>query len=112
MASMQIFCMCNNGAMIDIHFGTQRTESFQMLVDRTASDVTASGKWHFCVLVFSQECTEKIVGSADFLDKFIIHTQCTNRRSIDLNRRSVYTVYLRSNLGNCFQQYIDISYIR
>ena len=54
MASMKIRCLGNNGSMKNINFRTKGSETFQMLVNRTASDIAATWKRNFCSFIFAK----------------------------------------------------------
>ena len=54
MTAMEVFCFSNNCSMKNIYRCSKCPESFQMLVNRTASDVTASRKRHFCMFIFAK----------------------------------------------------------
>ena len=112
MASMKFICFCNDRAMHDINLSTKCSESLQMLIDRTASDIASARKRYFCMFVLTKKCSQQIVGSSDLLDIFIINTYISNCRSVNLYSRFINTVYLCSNTSDCFKQYIDIPYIR
>ena len=43
--------------VLDIDRGTQGTKAFQMLVDRTASDITAAGKSNLSLFIFAKKST-------------------------------------------------------
>ena len=112
MASMKFICFRNNCSMHDIYLCTKRSESLQMLVDRTASDVASTWKRYLCMFILTKKCSQQIVGSSDLLDIFIINTYISNCRSVNLHSRFINTVYLCSNTNDRFKQYIDIPYIR
>ena len=61
MAAMKIRCLCNNCAVKNIHLGTKGSESFQMLVDRTASNIASAWKRNFRSFIFAKQSTKKIV---------------------------------------------------
>ena len=54
MLSDKTVCLCNDLAMFNIYICTQRTESFQMLVDWSASDITSSRKCNFGTFILSK----------------------------------------------------------
>ena len=49
----QMLRLCLDQSMFDLHIRTQSTKSFDMLVNGTAADITATGKCHFRMLVFT-----------------------------------------------------------
>ena len=61
MAAMKICCLCNNCAVKNIHLGTKGSESFQMLVDWTASNIASAWKRNFRSFIFAKHSTKKIV---------------------------------------------------
>ena len=92
-----IRCGCHDGTVFDINSRTQGTESLQMQVDRTASDVTAAWQRYFCFFVFSKKCAQQIVGCTDFLNIFVIYTDITDRGTVDHCSVAVYTLHLCSD---------------
>ena len=101
MLPYQTLCLCNNLTMLNFNFCTKRTESFQMLIDRSAADITSSRKCNFCMLIFSKQCSQQIVGSSDLLDIIIFNTEISDPSAIDSNRMTVHTLNICSNSCNC-----------
>ena len=54
MFSNKTVCFCNNLAMFDIYICTKCTESFEMLVNWSASDIASSWKCNFGTSVLSK----------------------------------------------------------
>ena len=61
MTSMKILSPGNDSTMENIHLSTKSTKSFQMLVDRSAADITSARKRNFCMFILSEQCTQKII---------------------------------------------------
>ena len=57
MCSLQLFRFSKNLTIFNLYICSKCTESFQMLIDRSASDIASSRKCYFCSLVFSKKCT-------------------------------------------------------
>ena len=112
MRAVKILCLRNDNTMPDLHAGTQRTESLQMLIDRAASDIAASRKRNLRMLVLPEKRSQKIIRRSNLLDIFIIHTDRTNGIPADSHRVAVKAVNGRANNGNCVKQYINITYVR
>ena len=53
-------------------------KSFNMLVDWPKADVAASGQSHLSPFILSEKRSQKIVGSAYFLDKTIFNNYIVN----------------------------------
>ena len=112
MASVKIFRTCHNRPMKNLYICSQSPEALQMLVNGTASDIASARKRHLRMFIFSKQRAQKIIGCADFFNVFIINADIGNGRTINLYCRSVDSFYLGSDPGNCFQQNIDVSYVR
>ena len=78
MASMKFICFRNNSTVHNINICTKCSESLQMLINRTASNITSAWKRYFCMFIFTQKCTKQIIRSSDLLDIFIIYTYITD----------------------------------
>ena len=74
-----------------------------MLVDRSAADITASRKRYLGTLVLAEKRTDKIIGSTDAADVFVIYRYLMDGRSVDLYGMTIDTVNLRSNLLDCLR---------
>ena len=112
MACYQINGMGDHCAAFNLYIRSQRAETFNMLVDGTASNVASAWKRYLSALIFSQQGADKIIRCADTADIFIINRHFFNAAAVDLYCMAVYTIYSRTDLLNCFQHYINISYVR
>ena len=95
--SVKLFSFCNNKSMLDPGHCTHGLKTFQMLIDRTAANITASWQRHFCTLIFSKQCTQQIIGCTDLLHAFIFYNTVFHTRSIDLHRMTVYALDTRTD---------------
>ena len=100
---MKLFSLCNDKSMLNPGHCTHGLKAFQMLIDRTASNITASRQRHFRTLIFSKQCTQQIIGCTDLLHAFIFYNTVFHTRSIDLHRMTVYTLDMRTDFIQCFQ---------
>ena len=98
MAAMKILRLRNDRTMTDIHIRAKSTETFQMLIDRSAADITSTRKRNLRMFILTKQSTKKIIRSTDLLDKFIIHTKITNGRAVDLYSRFIDTLNLSTYL--------------
>ena len=77
----QFFCISFNHAIFFDDCCTQRTETFQVQVDRSFAEVTATGHGNFCFFVTTQQCTDQVIRSAHFgyafKIRFVVHTFVT-----------------------------------
>jgi len=89
MASYKLFRISQNLAMLDLHLCAERAESFQMLINRPASNVASARKRYFRVLIFTKQRAQKIIGCPDFLDIVIINTEIMHRATADFHRVAV-----------------------
>ena len=112
MASMKFICFRNNCSMHDIYICTKRSESLQMLVDRTASDVASTWKRYLCMFILTKKCSEQVIRCTDLLDVIIFYIKIFNVASVDSDCVPVNTVNLGTNSTDCFQQNVDIVDIR
>ncbi len=69
-------------------------------------------KRYLGTLVLAEKRTDKIIGSTDAADVFVIYRYLMDGRSVDLYGMTIDTVNLRSNLLDCLQKHINITYIR
>src|SRR5699024_4713423 len=103
MASMKILCFRHDRTVNNLYFCTQSPESFQMLVNRTTSDIASSRKRNLRMFIFTKEGSQKIIRCTYLLDIFIIYTDVPDSGTVDLHCGSADTVNLSSDTGNCFQ---------
>ena len=54
MFSNKTVCFCNNLAMFDIYICTKCTESFEMLVNWSASDIASSWECNMSLIVLAK----------------------------------------------------------
>ena len=73
MTAAKMLRMGLDQSMLDLHLRTQGTESLDVLVNGTTADITAAGKCHLRMLIFSQKSTDQIIGGSDLLDIFIFY---------------------------------------
>ena len=92
MFSDQPVCLCHDLAMLDLHIRAHCAKSFDMLIDRTASDITSARKRNVCSLILAKQRSQKIIGSTDLFDIIVFNRNIMDILSIDLHRMSVYTV--------------------
>ena len=112
MGTYQINRMCMNRSSLNLDSGSQCPKALQMLVDRSAADITASRKRYLGTLVLAEKRTDKIIGSTDAADVFVIYRYLMDGGSVDLYGMTIDTVNLRSNFLDCLQKHINITYIR
>ena len=110
-AAMKILRLRNDRTMTDIHIRAKSTETFQMLIDRSAADIASARKRNFRMLVLAKQSTKKIIRSTDLLDIFIINTEIADGRTVDLYSRFIDTLNLSTNLCNSLKQNIDVPHI-
>ena len=113
--SPQLFGVHNDDAVLDLHLRAQRAEALDMLIDRTASDLTAARQYNFRLLVLAQKSAYQIVGRPDLSYIFIIYQQVS--AGIDILSADQYFIvaladYSRPNLLHGLEQDVGISYIR
>ena len=101
MSPPQVVRGSHNGSVDNADFGSQGPEALQMLVDGTAADVAAPGQRYLRLLILAEQSSQQIIGSPDFLDKFIVHTDGTNGGAADPHRMAVDPLYYSSDNGNC-----------
>ena len=111
MACYQINGMGDHCAAFNLYIRSQRAETFNMLVDGTASNVASAWKRYLSALIFSQQGADKIIRCADTADIFIINGHFFNTAAVDFYCMTVNTIYSCTDLLDSFQHYIDISYI-
>ena len=109
---MKFICFRNNSTVHNINICTKCSESLQMLVDRTASDVASTWKRYLCMFILTKKCSEQIIRCADLLDVIIFYIKIFNVASVDSDCVPVNTVNLGTNSTDCFQQNVDIVDIR
>ena len=112
MRSMEFFCFRNNKSMFNAGCRTHSFKAFQMLIDRTASNVAASRKRDFCSLVFSKKCAKKIIRRTNFFHIFIFNNTVLYTGTIDRHGMTIQTLHTRANVLHCLQKGIDISNVR
>ena len=112
MCAAKLFRLRNDLSMLDIHIGTQCAESFQMLVDRTASDIASARKRHLRTFIFSKESTQQIVRCPDLLDIIILNIEIPDRASVDLHCMPIDTLNHRTDSRDRLQHHIDVVDIR
>ena len=112
MTAAKMIRIHNYHAMVDLRSCTKTTEALQVLVNRTASDVTAAGQRDLRLFIFSEKRSQQIIGRADPLHVFIIDPDRPDSGSVNRNRMGIDPFYGRTNPGDCLQKHIDIPYIR
>ena len=103
MSPDELLRLCDDFAVLNIHVCPKRTESFQVLVDRSASDVTSARKSHFRPFILSEKSSQKIIRCTDLLDIVVFHIIVSDSASVDLDRMTVNPVYFRADSGNGIQ---------
>ena len=99
-------------AMFDTHVCPQRLKSLDVLVDWTASDVTAAGKSHFRLPVLSEKRSQQIVGGTDLLDIIVLDHEVMNLSSVDLYRMPVHPFHKNSDTLHCLKKNVRITHVR
>ena len=112
MRSMEFFCFRNNKSMFNTGCRTHSFKAFQMLIDRTASNVAASRKRDFCSLVFSKKCAKKIIRRTNFFHIFIFNNTVLYTGAIYRHGMTIQTLHMRTNVLHCLQKGINISNVR
>ena len=101
-----------NRPVLNIDLCADRAETLQMLVDRSASDITSAGKRNFRLVILAQKRAEKIIGRADLSNIFILDRTVAYGRTVYFYRMPVYALNVRADPGNRLQENIDIIDIR
>ena len=70
--------------MKNINFRTKGSESFQMLIDRTASDIAATWKRNFCSFIFAKNAALAILSAAIMTDETILIENLPDVRDINV----------------------------
>ena len=83
-----------------------------MLVDGSASDITASRKCHFRSLILAQQCSQKVIGCSYLLYIIIINAKISDRASVNLHRMPVNTLNHSPDPFDGFQHHVNIIHIR
>ena len=112
MAAAKMLRMGLDQSMLDLHLRTQGTESLDVLVNGTTADITAAGKCHLRMLIFSQKSTDQIIGSSDLLDIFIFYYQFTDIGCVESHLMAIGALYDHTNVLHSAQKYVRVSYIR
>ena len=55
MRTSQLVRLCNDIAVIQSNFGSESFEAFDVLIDRSGSDLASAGQCHLSVAVLSEE---------------------------------------------------------
>ena len=110
--SYQPCCLGDNLAVFNVHIRTKRAESFQMLVNGTASNVASSRKRHLCSFIFPKKSSQQIIRCSYLLNIVIFNIKTGYAPPVNLYGVAVHTVHRRSDPGNSIQQYINVIDIR
>ena len=87
--AVQILCRGDDHAMADLNGRAKRPESLKMLIDRPAADIATAGQRDFRAFVFTKKRTQQIIGCADLLYEFVVHTNRPDCRAANTNCVSV-----------------------
>ena len=112
MTSDQRLCIRINLSIMNRHGCAKLLKSFEMLVDRTASDLASTRKGYDRFFIFSEKCAYKIVGTTDLTDIFVIDIDIINDSPVDTDCMLIYSFYNCSNSLNGIEQYFYIIYLR
>ena len=111
-AASQLFRLCADSAVADADSGSQRFKSFQMKVNGSAADITSARQRNFCLLIFSQQSPQQVIGRPDLLYIFIINADFTDPGSVQQYCMACQTLHPNTNLRHGLQHNINITYIR
>ena len=75
MIATQCIGLGNDQTMGNVHICPQRPEAFQMLIDGTAADITASRKRHLGLFIFAQQRAQQIIRCSDFFNIVTVYNQ-------------------------------------
>ena len=112
MVSNQLISSYSNKAVLDINLCAECLKALDMLVYRTAANITATRKCYLGVLVLAKKSAEKIVGSSYLSDKLIIYTEVSNGSTIYPNCMIIYSFNNGSYFFNGTKKHLYITNIR
>src|SRR5699024_1592552 len=98
MTSMKILCFRHDRTVNNLYFCAQSPESFQMLVNRTTSDIASSRKRNLRMFIFTKEGSQKIIRCTYLLDIFIIKTDVPDNWTVVVYIGSVVSVELSADI--------------
>ena len=109
--TLQMIRLSSDQTMLNIYSGAQRTKALQVQIDRAASDITASGQCHLCLLIFTEQCTKQIIRCPDLLYILIITRHPGDRTSIDLYRMGIDPVNDSPDSFDRPEENIDVPHV-
>ena len=112
MSAFEFLCLGRDQSIADINICAQRLEALDVKVNRSGSDVTSAGKCYFCATILTKKSAEKIIRSTNLLNIFIINRKTTDRGSIDLNDIALDAFNMRTDILDCTQKHVNITYVR
>ena len=86
MTSNKLISVSLDDTVLNVDICTKSLESLDVLVHRTKSYATSSGRNNSRMIVFTKKCTQKIIRCSYLLDVVILYNDAIYLRSIDLDR--------------------------
>ncbi len=99
-------------AVRNLHRRAQRLKPLDMLINRTASDITAARQHHRRLFKPSQKRAQKIIGCPDFAQRIAVHVQIMNQRRVHFHRMPVDPFHMCANALHGSKQDVGIPHIR
>ena len=112
MRSAKFLRLCDNLAVFNIDVRTKSPKSFQMLIDRSASDIASSRQRNFRSFIFPEKSSQQIVRRSDLLNVIILYIKIADRTSVDLYCMTIDPLHHRADSLDRFQHHIHIIHIR
>ena len=107
----QVNGMGMDSSALNLNLGSQSAEAFQMLVNRSAANIAAARKRYLRTLIFAKQRANKIIGSTNAADVFIIYCDLANGRTVNLYGMTVHAVHPCANFLDCLQKDVDITHV-
>ena len=91
MRAAELLRLCDNHTIFNTDLCAKHLETFKMLVDWAAADITSARKGYFRTFVLSETGSQKIIGCSDFSYKAVIHAQ-----SVECTRVNFYCIFIKA----------------
>ena len=73
-----MLCLRNNQSMRNIDLCAKRTKTLDMLVNRSATDITAAWQRNLRFFIFAKKRPQQIIGRSYFFDIIAVNYQIMN----------------------------------
>ena len=83
MASDEFIRFGNNHAVLNADIRSKSTKPFDMLINRTKSDIAALWKGDGRMMILSEKCSDQIIRAADLFHRFVDNRDIVNLGTVD-----------------------------